>query len=82
MAIPVTIILSTALGALIGFIVTKFHVGSFMCTLAILIAGRGLLNFMLQQSSIAAPKGISFVTSFAFTIILLIALIVIVWFVF
>lgn len=82
MAIPVTIILSTALGALIGFIVTKFHVGSFMCTLAILIAGRGLLNFMLQQSSIAAPKGISFVTTFAFTIILLIALIVIVWFVF
>lgn len=81
-AIPVTIILSTVLGALIGFIVTKFHVGSFMCTLAILIAGRGLLNFMLQQSSIAAPKGISFVTSFAFTIILLIALIVIVWFVF
>ena len=80
-AIPVTIILSTALGALIGFIVTKFHVGSFMCTLAILIAGRGLLNFMLQQSSIAAPKGIS-LTSFAFTIILLIALIVIVWFVF
>ena len=81
-AIPVTIILSTALGALIGFIVTKFHVGSFMCTLAILIAGRGLLNFMLQQSSTAAPKGISFVTTFAFTIILLIALIVIVWFVF
>ena len=81
-AIPVTIILSTALGALIGFIVTKFHVGSFMCTLAILIAGRGLLNFMLQQSSITAPKGISFVTTFAFTIILLIALIVIVWFVF
>lgn len=81
-AIPVTIILSTALGALIGFIVTKFHVGSFMCTLAILIAGRGLLNFMLQQSSIAASKGISFVTTFAFTIILLIALIVIVWFVF
>lgn len=81
-AIPITIILSTALGALIGFIVTKFHVGSFMCTLAILIAGRGLLNFMLQQSSIAAPKGISFVTSFAFTIILLVALIAIVWFVF
>ena len=81
-AIPITIILSTALGALIGFIVTKFHVGSFMCTLAILIAGRGLLNFMLQQSSIAAPKGISFVTSFGFTIVLLIALIAIVWFVF
>lgn len=81
-AIPITIILSTALGALIGFIVTKFHVGSFMCTLAILIAGRGLLNFMLQQNSIAAPKGISFVTSFGFTIVLLIALIAIVWFVF
>ena len=81
-AIPVTIILATALGALIGFIVTKFHVGSFMCTLAILIAGRGLLNFMLQQNSIAAPKGISFVTSFGFTIVLLVALIAIVWFVF
>lgn len=81
-AIPVTLVLSTALGALIGFIVTKFHVGSFMCTLAVLIAGRGLLNFMLQQNSIAAPKGIGVVTSFGFTIVLLVVLIVIVWYVF
>lgn len=81
-AIPVTVILSTALGALIGFIVTKFHVGSFMCTLAILIAGRGLLNFMLQQDSISSPKGIGFVTSFGFTIVLLVVLIAIVWYIF
>ena len=37
---------------------------------------------MLQQNSIAAPKGIGFVTSFGFTIILLIVLIAVVWFVF
>lgn len=81
-AIPVTLIFSTAMGALIGFIVTKFNVASFMTTLAILIAARGFLNFMLQSQIISFPKGIGFVTSFGFTVALLVVMIAVVWYVF
>lgn len=82
LSIPLTLILSTAMGALVGFIVMKFRVASFMTTLAILIAGRGFLNFLLQSRSIAAPKGLGFLTSFGFTAILLVILIAVVWYVF
>lgn len=81
-AIPVTLVLSTVLGALIGFVVTKFRVASFMTTLAILIAGRGFLNFLLQNNNIGAPKGISFLTTFWFTVVLLVVLIAVVWYIF
>lgn len=81
-AILVTLVLSTVMGALIGFIVTKFNVSSFMTTLAILIAARGFLNFMLQTTLVSYPKGIGFVTSFGFTVVLLVVLIAVVWYVF
>ncbi|MCI8282726.1 MAG: ABC transporter permease [Lachnospiraceae bacterium] len=81
-AIPLTLVLSTALGALIGFIVTKFRVASFMTTLAVLIAGRGFLNFLLQNNNIGAPKGIQFLTTFWFTVLLLVILIAVVWYIF
>ena len=77
-AIPLTLVLSTALGALIGFIVTKFRVASFMTTLAVLIAGRGFLNFLLQNNNIGAPKGIQFLTTIWFTVLLLVILIAVV----
>lgn len=82
LSIIVTLVFSTAMGALIGFIVTRFNVPSFMTTLAILIAARGFLNSMLQSRVISYPKGIGFVTSFGFIIALLIVLIGIVWYVF
>ncbi len=81
-AIPVTLGLSTAFGAFIGWICMKFKVPSFMCTLAILIAARGLLNFLLQQRTIPAPHNVAFASSFGFVIVLLVVLIIIVWFVF
>lgn len=81
-AIPLTLIFTVILGALVGSIVTRFRVGSFITTLAILIAGRGMLNFMLQSRVISAPKGIDFVTSFGFTIVLLIVMVAVVWYVF
>ena len=81
-SIPLTLVFSVIVGAFVGTIVTKFRVGSFITTLAILIAGRGILNFLLQDSTIPAPKGIAFVKSFWFSVVLLIVLIAIVWFVF
>ncbi len=81
-AIPVGLVISTGIGFIIGMIVTRLHVGSFICTLAVLIAGRGLLNFFLQQQSIAAPKNVRFASSFGFTTTVLIVLVIVVWYVF
>ncbi len=81
-AIPLTLVFSVIVGGFVGTIVTKFRVGSFITTLAILIAGRGILNYLLQDSTIPAPSGIGFVKSFWFSVVLLIVLIAVVWFVF
>lgn len=81
-AIPVGLIVSTGIGFIIGMVVTRLKVGSFICTLAVLIAGRGLLNFLLQQQSIAAPRNVGFASSFGFTTTILIVLVVVVWFIF
>lgn len=82
LALPLTILLSTIVGLLNGIIVTRFKVSSFMVTLAILIAARGLLNFSLQHGIVGVPKGLGFLTSFWFTIVLLVVMIGGVWYVF
>lgn len=81
-AIILALVMAVGIGTLLGFIVTKFHVASFMTSLAFLIAGRGLLNYILQSNNIGAPQGVGFLTSFGFTIFILAFLTIIVWFVF
>lgn len=81
-AIPITLLLSTLVGIFIGFIVVKFKVGSFICTLAILIAARGVLNYYVQKGFIAPPAGIDFVGSLPFAIGVIVLLTLVVWFVF
>lgn len=82
LAIPLTLLFTVLLGAFVGVVVTKFRVGSFITTLALLITGRGLLNFMLQSRVIPAPEGIDFVKSFGFIVVLLVVMIAVVWYVF
>lgn len=82
LALPLTVLLSTTVGLLIGTIVTRFKVSSFMATLAMLIAARGLLNFSLQHGIVGVPKGLGFLTSFWFTIVFLTVMIGSVWYVF
>ncbi|MCU6761066.1 Ribose transport system permease protein rbsC [uncultured Roseburia sp.] len=80
--IPLALVLSIAMGMLIGFIVTKFKMDSFMTTLAFLIAIKGLLNYVLTLELVYAPAELSFVTSFWFSFLILIILIVLIYFIF
>lgn len=80
--IPLTVVISTGIGAFLGFIITKFNTDSFMTTLASLIALRGLLNFILSKQTISVSSSLLFVTDFEFCIVLLIVLGVIIFFVF
>lgn len=80
--IPLTLIISTAIGLLVGFIITKFRMPSFMTTLAFLIALKGLLNYTVTVGLAYPPEGTSFIKEFWFALVVLIVLIVIVYFVF
>lgn len=80
--IPLAVIFSTLMGLFIGKIVTKFKLDSFMTTLAILIALKGLLNFLLTFDLIYAPSELMFVSGFGFSITLMVILIAVVYFVF
>ncbi len=80
--IPFAVIISTAIGVLLGFIITKFNTDSFITTLAALIGIRGLLNLVLSTVTISVPSSLLFITGFNVSIVILIVLIAIVFFVF
>lgn len=80
--IPLTILFTTVIGSCIGKIITKCKLDSFMTTLAILIAFKGLINYVLTLELIYAPSELSFVTSFGFSIPLTLVLLAIVYFIF
>lgn len=80
--IPVTLIISMAIGVLVGFVVTKFRMPSFMTTLAFLIALKGLLNYTITVGLVYPPAGSGFIKEFWFALILLVILCIIAYFVF
>ena len=80
--VPVTLILTMLMGFVIGTIVAKCKVSSFMLTLAILIAARGFLNFLLSKEVIYTPDGLTALSTTGFAVTLLIIAIIVVFFVF
>ncbi len=80
--IPLTLAISTGIGFFLGWIITKFNTESFMTTLASLIALRGLMNFILSMNTVRAPRYLLTVSEFVPSLIILIVLGVIVFFVF
>ena len=80
--LPLTLILTMAVGFCVGLLVSKCKVSSFMTTLALLIACRGFLNFMLASQVIYTPPGLEILSSTGFAIVLLVVAIVIIFFVF
>ena len=80
--IPLTLVISTAIGLFLGWIITKFNTDSFMTTLASLIALRGLMNFILSMNTVTAPRYLLKVSTFGVSLAILIVLIIIVYFVF
>ena len=80
--IPLTLIISTAIGLFLGWIITKFKTESFMTTLASLIALRGLMNFILASNTVKAPRYLLKISTFWISLIILVILAVVVYFVF
>jgi ribose transport system permease protein len=80
--IPLTLVISTGIGFFLGWIITKFNTESFMTTLASLIALRGLMNFILSMNTVRAPRYLLTVCEVVPSLIILIVLGVIVFFVF
>ncbi len=80
--IPITLIMSTAIGALLGTIVQKCHVGSFILTLAVLIAAKGMLNYLYATVMVTTPKGMNFLTTTPFALTVLVIAVVVIFFVF
>ena len=80
--IPVTLVLSTAVGVVIGFIVQKFKVGSFILTLAVLMAEKGMLNYLYATVPVPVPEGMKFLATPVFAVILIVVSIVVIFIVF
>lgn len=80
--IPVTLILSTSVGIVIGLIVQKFKVGSFILTLAVLMAEKGMLNYLYATVATPTPKGMKFLATPVFAVSLIVVSIVVIFIVF
>ena len=70
--IPLTLVISTLIGAFLGWIITKFKTDSFMTTLASLIGLRGLMNFILSLKTVTAPRYLLTISSFKVSLIILV----------
>jgi ribose transport system permease protein len=79
---PVAILIGACSGIFLGIITSKFKVPSFMASLSMLIALRAFLSWLLNGQAIMAPLSIKFIDGFAFKVCTLVALIVIITYVF
>lgn len=85
--LPVMIIVALLIGLLsgtvVGFLVSRLHVPSFMVTLALLIGVRGFVNALLSSwGQVYNPEGLSGLSSFGASMVLVVVLIVVVGYVF
>ena len=76
--LPVSIAIGLLCGFFLGLVVSKFHVSSFMASLAMLICLRGFQNVLLVKwQQVYIPKGLTIINSFTSSIIILVILIAI-----
>lgn len=72
-----TLLIGLLSGILVGFLVARLHVSSFMVTLALLIALRGILNVLLVAwGQVYNPPGIEVLSSFGPSVILTVVLVI------
>jgi len=80
---PVTILIGILCGFILGMIVSRFHVSSFMASLAMLIGLRGFLNVLLVKwRQVYIPKGLTAINNFTANIIIAVVLIAIFGYIF
>lgn len=81
--IPVTLIVGLAVGVFNGVIVSKFKVSSFMLTLAMLIAVRGLVNYLQIFTDVQRlPESLSFLSNSTVKVILFVIIVAVMAYVF
>ncbi len=81
--LPVSIVIGLLCGAILGMVVSRFHVSSFMASLAMLIGLRGFQNVLLVKwQQVYIPKGLTAINSFTANIIILILLIIVFGYIF
>lgn len=80
--IPVTILIGALSGLLLGIVNAKFKVPSFMGSLSLLIAYRAMVNLLLNSRTYSFYKELEIFDSFAFNLIMVIVLTVIIAYIF
>lgn len=80
--VPACLLIGLTVGLLNGLIVSKCKVSSFMCTLAMLIALRGLLNVFTTDAVVLAPARLQALNRFPVKVAIVIAFILILGYVF
>jgi ribose/xylose/arabinose/galactoside ABC-type transport system permease subunit len=78
MMLIVSLLIGIACGALLGTVITRFNVGSFMASLAMLIGLRGVLNiFLVKWNQVYIPKGFDLINSFMGNLLILVVMLII-----
>lgn len=74
----ISLLIGLACGAFLGAVISRFHVSSFMASLAMLIGLRGFLNVLLVTwKQVYIPKSLTALNSFAGNTLLLVVLIIV-----
>ncbi|MCF0229087.1 MAG: ABC transporter permease [Parasporobacterium sp.] len=80
--VPVALLVGIASGALLGILNTKFKANTFMMSLALMLAYKGLNGSLFLNKRAVCPEGIKFIDNVWFKIIFLIILFLVVLFVY
>ena len=78
----VAVAIGMASGLLLGYVNAKLHVNSFMASLALMMAYRAVVQWVMSDKSFYLPENMKFVDSLGFKIVILIVLIVIIQYLF
>lgn len=84
---PVTIIVSLLIGAasgcFLGFVISRFHVPSFMTSLAFLMGMRGVLNICnVTWQQVYLPKSLLFINGFVPSLVITVICIIVIYYIF
>lgn len=79
---PVAMAIGVASGLFLGVVNVKLHVPSFMASLSMLIAMRALSTLIISSGVIKVPSGITFIDGNIMKLVILVALILIVLYIF
>ena len=75
--VPAALLIALFIGLINGIVITRFRISSFMCTLAMLIALRGLLNVLIEGRLVFAPSQIKVINQFTPKLVIFVLLLLV-----